>query len=137
MIIVDTNVWSEALRPAPDERVLAWLRENSAGLHLTVVSVHELRYGVRLLPAGRRRDELDDQIEQLLVPMRTRLLEYDEAAARAHAEVRAEARRLGRTLSSEDGQVLGIALAHDAPIATRNVRDFAGLGAKVVDPWAR
>lgn len=135
MIVVDTNVWSETLRPTPDSRVLSWLREHSARLHLTVVTVQELRYGAQILPAGRRREALAVQIERMLEQLRPRILVYDEPAARAHADVRALARTAGRSLSAEDDQLLGIASANRARIATRNVRDFIDLGVEVVNPW--
>jgi len=135
MIVVDTNVWSETIRAQPASAVLEWVAAHAAKIHMPVVARHELRVGALLLPAGRRREELSNSIDQMLAAMSARLLTYDAAAADAHAEIRARAHAVGRALSAEDGQILGIAIAHAAAVATRNVRDFADYGVPVVDPW--
>lgn len=137
MIVVDTNVWSETLRPQPDAAVLAWMQEHHTDLYMPVVSRHELQVGVLLLPAGRRRAELAALMEEMLTRLIPRILPYDAAAADAHAGIRARAQSSGRALSSEDGQILGIAAAHGAFVATRNVRDFEEHGVEIIDPWAQ
>ncbi|MFV0432799.1 MAG: type II toxin-antitoxin system VapC family toxin [Leucobacter sp.] len=137
MIIVDTNVWSETLRQTPDARVLAWLRTEREQLHLSTITAHELRFGVERLPDGRRKDALTEQIDTLLAGMRSRTLNYDAEAASAHALIRVSAERVGRGLSGSDGQILGIAAAQGAAVATRNVSDFEGFGVSVIDPWGR
>ena len=134
MIVVDTNVWSETLRERPDPAVIDWLRAHHGDLRMPVTARHELLVGILLLPTGRRRDDLSVAIERMLKSMLARTLPYDAAAADAYARIRAQAQRAGRALSSEDGQILGIALAQDAAVATRNHRDFADLGVPLIDP---
>ncbi len=136
MILVDTNIWSETLHPGPSATVLTWMQSHHRDLYMPVVAVHELRAGMLLLPEGRRRDDLPERIDRMLGRLAPRVVDYDARAAEAHARIRAAAQTEGRALSAEDGQVLGIAIAHGAAIATRNVRDFAGHSVDIVDPWA-
>ncbi len=135
MIVVDTNVWSETLRPDPHPAVLSWLTARAADVHMAVTTVHELKFGIELLPTGRRRAALETRIEQVLTDLRPRVLAYDDRAARVHALLRAQARRAGRQLSAEDGQIAAITQVADAALATRNTPDFADLGIRLVDPW--
>lgn len=136
MIIVDTNVWSETMRPEPDTAVVTWVRRHHPELFLTSITVHEMQFGVLQLPASRRKDHFDKAVAQLLERLASRIVSYDTAAATAHAELRAAAKRSGRALGYEDGQILGIAASRGATIATRNVRDFVGHGVPVIDPWS-
>lgn len=135
MIIVDTNVWSEALRAKPNPTVINWLRRHADRATLTAVSVFEMRHGVALLPYGARRTDLETQINRMISEMAARTLSYDSASAIAHARFAASARVDGRALSREDGQLLGIAAAHGYEVATRNVRDFEGFGIAIINPW--
>ncbi|GAA4485801.1 PIN domain-containing protein [Microbacterium panaciterrae] len=135
MIVVDTNIWSETLRDHPSPLVLAWMRRHHSEVFLPVVTRHELRVGVLQLPSGRRQDSLGALIDRMLERMSARTLPYDIAAAEAHARIRAAAHEAGRALSAEDGQILGIAAAHGASVATRNVRDFQAHGVPIIDPW--
>ncbi|NKY41639.1 PIN domain-containing protein [Cellulomonas septica] len=135
MIVVDTNVWSETLRPAPDPRVLAWLRANAAELHLPALVVHEPRYGLAILPDGRRRADLTERVEAMLSRLAGRVLPYDADVAATHAHLRADARARGREPSAQDGQIAAHAVHASAPLATRNVGDFENLGIDVLNPW--
>lgn len=135
MIVVDTNIWSETLRPKPDPRVLDWLRTHSPSLYMPVVTVHELRYGIERLDAGRRRADLAEGINAMIGNLRQRVLDYSTPEAEAHATLRAQANRAGKSLSAEDGQILAIALVRGATIATRNTSDFEGYGVPLVNPW--
>ncbi|WP_205881420.1 PIN domain-containing protein [Leucobacter coleopterorum] len=135
MIIIDTNVWSEALRTEPNPTVLNWLRNHAVEATLTAVSVFEMRLGASLLAQGSRRTDLEIQIERLCSEMSSRTLSYDSTSTIEHAKFAAAARVGGRALSCEDGQILGIAAAHGCKIATQNVRDFEGFGIHIVDPW--
>ncbi|MGK0741267.1 type II toxin-antitoxin system VapC family toxin [Leucobacter sp. Z1108] len=135
MILVDTNVWSETLRQEPDTRVLEWLRAERHDLVLCVITVHELKFGVDRLPTGRRKEALSARIDALFEGMAQRVLAYDQHAARFHAEIRGRAERAGRGLSFADGQILGIAQAQGARIATRNTGDFEGHGTELINPW--
>lgn len=137
MIILDTNVVSELFRPAPEKRVEAWLAaQDGAAVYFTAVGEAELRHGVAILPAGKRRKALIQAIEGILdEDFRDRILPFDRPAAQAYAMIAAERRANGRPISQFDCQIAGIARAYDATLATRNVEDFAGCGIVVVNPW--
>lgn len=137
MIILDTNVVSELLRPLPAPQVEAWLAaQEPAGVFLTAIGAAELRYGVAILPEGRRRDGLAAAIDGLLRDdFRDRVLPFDAAAATAFAAI-AAGRRAAGAIAQADGQIAAICRVHGAALATRNVRDFEGCGLAVIDPWA-
>lgn len=135
MIIVDTNVWSETLRPEPDGRVLAWFRANAAELYMPALVVHELTFGVNILPDGARRDRLAEHVRAMINRITDRVLPYDSDTARAHAKLRATARRAGHEPSAQDGQIAAHAAQARAALATRNVGDFTGLGIELINPW--
>jgi predicted nucleic acid-binding protein len=136
-IVLDTNVVSELMRPAPDEAVLAWFAaQDPSQLYLSAISEAELRTGVEVLPAGRRRDALMAAVDAMVAEdFADRLLAFDSDAAKAYASIAAERRSAGRPISGADCQIAAIARARGAGVATRNVRDFAGCGIDVVDPW--
>ncbi len=138
MIVLDTNVLSELLRPEPDRQVEQWLSgQDGAQVYFTTVGEAELRHGVAILPAGKRRNALTTAIEGLLdEDFRDRILPFDRAAACAYATIAAARRAAGRPISLPDGQIAAIARARQAAIATRNTADFAGCGLAVIDPWA-
>ncbi len=133
-ILLDTNVVSELFRPVPHPGVMAFLRA-ARGALLPVVVVHELEYGALRLPPGRKRDQLTRFVGELADSFRGRVLELDPVRAREAARIRAEAARAGRVLRLADALVAGTARAESLPLATRNVRDFAGLGIEVRNPW--
>ena len=135
MILVDTNLLSEPLRLDPEPVVLEWLAHSSEVFALSAVSVGELLTGVHLLPIGRRREALSDAIESLLESFAGAVLNYDEGAARAHAELNELCRKAGRSMGVEDGMIAAICIANGAALATRNVKDFDGLGIDLVNPW--
>jgi len=137
MIVLDTNVVSELLRPTPAPQVEAWLAaQDGARVYFTAVGEAELRHGVALLPAGRRRAALATAIEGMLDDdFRDRILPFDRAAARAYAAIAAERRAAGRPISQFDCQIASIARAHAAAVATRNTGDYEGCGIAVIDPW--
>lgn len=137
MILIDTNVISELMRPQPAPAVLDWFAaQDAARLFLSAVSEAELRAGAAFLPPGRRRDGLTAAIDAVIgVDFAGRLLAFDSAAAKAYAIVAAARRAAGRPIAEADCQIAAIARAHDAQVATRNVGDFAGCGVGIVDPW--
>jgi toxin FitB len=137
MIILDTNVLSELLRPSPARQVEAWLSaQDGTQVYFTTIGEAELRHGVAIMPAGKRRAELSNAIEGMLSDdFRDRILPFDRAAARAYAAIAAERRAAGRPISQFDCQICAIARANDAVIATRNTADFDGCGVVLVDPW--
>ena len=137
MIILDTHVLSELLRPSPARQVEAWLSaQDGTQVYFTTIGEAELRHGVAIMPAGKRRAELSKAIEGMLSEdFRDRTLSFDRAAARAYAAIAAERRAAGRSISQVDCQICAIARAHDAVIATRNTAEFEGCGVALVDPW--
>ncbi len=138
MFVIDTNVASELIRPAPTPTVVAWIAERDAqDMFLTAISEAELRYGVAIAPAGRRKDALEAAMTRWLDEgFGKRILPFDSAAARSYAAIAAERRQMGRPIGEADCQIAAISRQRGAVLVTRNVRDFQGTGVKVVDPWA-
>jgi predicted nucleic acid-binding protein len=139
MIILDTNVVSELLRPAPAPQVEAWLSaQDGATVYFTSIGEAELRHGVAILPAGRRRTQLGAAIDVMLdEDFRDRILPFDRDASRSYAAIAAERRAAGRPISQFDCQIAAIARAHGATVATRNINDYEGCRVKLIDPWRR
>jgi len=139
MILLDTNVLSELMRPAPNAGVVRWLDEQFAtGMFVSTITEAELRYGAALLPAGKRQSGLIATIERLLVlKFSDRILPFDSSAAVAYAQIAAERRQAGRPISTADAQIAAIARARGAVLATRNVQDFSDCGVEIVNPWVR
>ncbi len=138
MIILDTNVISEAMQPVPSPRVLQWLTESriSGEVFTTTITMAEILYGVALLPKGKRRDRLKAEAEAVfVVDFRNRILPFDEAAAQAFAEIAAARRAQGRPMAEMDGQIAAITRTHHAALATRNVADFEDCGLRLINPW--
>ena len=137
-VLLDTNVVSELLRPSPNPAVEGWVAgRQAADLHFSAVSEAELRYGVALLPAGRRRDALALAVEAILrEDFEDRVLPFDSEAAREYADIATSRRTAGRPVAPADCQIAAIARSRDLTIATRNVRDFADMEIELVDPWA-
>lgn len=138
MIVLDTNVVSETLRPNPAIKVVEWmLAEPDGSLFITAITEAELLYGIALLPQGRCRADL----ERLVLPVvdedfSGRILPFDSAAARVFATIAADRRLAGRPISEPDIRIAAIARSRGADLATRNVRDFADCGIRLIDPWA-
>lgn len=130
MILIDTNVISELMRPEPSPAVLAWFgKQTAADLHLSAVVEAELRRGAAALPAGKRRDRLIVEIDSMISEdFAGRVLAFDSAAAVAFAAVFVDRQAAGRPISFPDCQIAATARAHGAAIATRNVADFEGCG---------
>jgi predicted nucleic acid-binding protein len=137
LILLDTNVVSEPLRREPDARVIAWIDAQPMDtLFLSAITVAELRAGVALLPAGRRRKGLQDSLEKQVLPLFAgRVLPFDLSCTHAYAELAARARRAGVALAMAEGCIAAIATAHGCAVATRDVRPFQAAGAAVIDPW--
>jgi predicted nucleic acid-binding protein len=137
MIILDTNVLSELLRPTPARQVEAWLAaQDGASVFFTAVGEAELRHGLAILPTGRRRTKLSAAIDDMLdEDFRDRILPFDRHAAGAYAIIAAARRTAGRPISQFDCQIAAIARAHGACVATRNTSDYVGCGIEVIDPW--
>ncbi|MBA2666624.1 MAG: type II toxin-antitoxin system VapC family toxin [Trueperaceae bacterium] len=137
MILLDTNVVSDTLQPAPDERVAVWLsRQPRAALFTSTVTRAELLYGVRLLPDGRRRDHLFEAVSRIVDEgFAGRVLAFDSDAADAYADIASSRRKGGRPISQFDAMIAAIARSRGAVLATRNTKDFDDCGVDVTNPW--
>ncbi|WP_266030933.1 type II toxin-antitoxin system VapC family toxin [Brucella intermedia] len=136
-LLLDTNVLSEVTRPSPDTHVLGWLdRLDEDRTFISVVSIAEIRRGVALMDEGRRRNSLTEWLARDL-PQRfeQRVLPVDEAVALAWGNLMGLAKRRGRGLSSMDGLIGATAIAQSLTLATRNIKDFDGLGIDLYNPW--
>lgn len=138
MIILDTNVLSELMRPTPSARVVAWVAEQAAtGLFTTSITEAEIFYGIELLTKGKRRERLLAAAEAMFAEdLAGRVLGFDSDAARAFSKIGAHRRVLGRPISHADAQIAAIAQVRGAKLATRNVTDFEDCGVDAVDPWS-
>ena len=137
MIVLDTNVVSELMGAAPEPRVIHWADSQvSTTLYLTSLTLAEIRFGIAKLPQGRRRDELDHAFEQRIRPQfGDRVLDFDEAASRHYAALRADARATGIAISGPDALIAATARVRKFQVATRDVAPFVGAGLSVINPW--
>ncbi len=137
MIVLDTNVLSELMRPAPSERVVRWVAAQPAtSLYTTSVTQAEILHGIMLLPLGRRRIALEAAAEAMFSEdFGGRVLPFGSEAAHPYARIAAERRRAGRPISHFDAQIAAIARSAGAEIATRNVADYDACGVQVINPW--
>lgn len=137
MFVLDTNVVSELIRPAPNPAVVAWVGGRPAGsLFFTAVGEAEMRLGVAIMPAGARRDALAAEVDAMLrEDFARRVLPFDSSAARDYAKIAAARRRAGRPVSHADCQIAAIAASRGGQLVTRNVRDFEGIEIAVINPW--
>ena len=137
MILLDTNVISELMRTEPAQIVLDWFgQHDAADLFISAVTEAELRTGVAIQPEGPRRDRLQLAIDAMIdQDFQSRVLPFDSLAAKAYAEIAAQRRASGRPIADADCQIAAIARAANAPVATRNVKDFDGCGIRLIDPW--
>ncbi|MGK5025680.1 type II toxin-antitoxin system VapC family toxin [Janthinobacterium sp. RB2R34] len=137
MILLDTNVISETQRQSPNARVLDWLDEQALEtLYLTAITVAELRAGIALMPAGKRRDGLLENLEKRLLPMfANRVLSFDMACTTAYAELLAKSRAAGLVVETADAFIAAVALANGFTVATRDTSPFEAAGLNVINPW--
>ena len=137
MIVLDTNVVSAMMRSPVDAQLQQWATQVQESFLVTSVSIVEIQYGIERLPVGRRRTYLEKQFEKMRDPSsRIAICELDEQAALKAGRFLAAREAQGRPVEDADMMIAGIAAELGASIATRNVRDFEGLGLTVVDPWA-
>jgi hypothetical protein len=138
MIVLDTNIISAMMRATVDPVIVDWLSSRPReSIWVTAVTVFEIRFGLELLAAGRRRQQLETAFALALSEdLQGRVLPFDSAAANAAASLAAERQRRGRPVEVRDTQIAGIVMSKRAELATRNVRHFRDLGVAVVDPWS-
>jgi hypothetical protein len=137
MIVLDTNVISEVLRPIPEPAVLDWLRlMRRSELWTSSIVVAELFSGVDLMPAGKRQQTLREKMEQMVSTIFTgRILTFNSDAARAYGPILATRQRMGRPIDEMDALIAAATLANGATLATRNIADFEHCGIPLVNPW--
>ncbi|HEX5462476.1 MAG TPA: type II toxin-antitoxin system VapC family toxin [Steroidobacteraceae bacterium] len=137
MILLDTNVVSEPLRHSPEPRVIEWIdAQPLETLYLSAVTVAELRAGVALLPIGKRRNALHENLEKQVLPLFTgRVLALDLSCTKPYADLMARARTSGLAIATADGYIAAIAAANGFTVATRDTRPFKVAGVAVINPW--
>lgn len=137
MILLDTNVVSEPLRHAPEARVIEWIdAQPLETLYLSAMTVAELRAGVTLLPAGKRRTALHESLEKHVLPMFVgRVLPFDLPCTNAYAELLATVRKAGGGIETADACIAAIAVANGFNVATRDTSPFEAAGLTVINPW--
>lgn len=136
MIVLDTNVVSEAMKPEPAAAVRDWLDAQAAEtLYLSSVTVAELLFGIGALPDGRRKEKLALTLDGLLGLFEGRILPFDTAAARCYADLAVAARQSGKGFPTPDGYIAAIATAHGFAVATRDASAFKAAGVSIIDPW--
>jgi toxin FitB len=137
MLILDTNVISETMRPEPSPAVIDWLSQHSSDeLYVTTVTLGEILYGIELLPHSKRRAALETGAGRMFGQLLAgHILVFDEDAARVFAQIAARRKIQGRPMAELDAQIVAIAQSHGAALATRNTADFEGCGVRLVNPW--
>lgn len=136
MIILDTNVVSEAMKPDPHPSVRSWLNvQNAETLYLSSVTLAELMFGIGALPSGRRKDMLGMALDGLLSIFNQRVLPFDTEAARRYSELALIAKSTGRGLPTPDGYIAAIAASRGYMVATRDTSPFKAAGVSVINPW--
>ncbi|MGI9494382.1 MAG: type II toxin-antitoxin system VapC family toxin [Geminicoccaceae bacterium] len=136
MIILDTNILSALMQTRPDLAVIGWLDDQPASsIWTTAITVFEIAMGLRLLSEGRRRRDLEEAFEHLIVDdLGNRVLPFDQAAARQAGDLAAIRQKKGRPVDIRDTQIAGIALSRKASLATRNIRRFEDVGLTLIEP---
>jgi predicted nucleic acid-binding protein len=137
MIVLDTNVISEPRRQAPESRVIEWIDAQPVEtLYLSAITVAELRFGVAALPAGKRRDRLQESLEKRALPLFAgRVLPFDMSASQSYGELMAKARTDGLAIGTADGYIAATAAANGMMVATRDASPFEAAGVDVINPW--
>ncbi len=138
MLIIDTNVVSELMRPDPNRQVVDWLsRQKVSDIHMTALTFAEITYGLKTMPDGKRQRDLETRFRQVVEGgFSGRVLAFDEAAALHYGEIMASRRAEGRSMSVIDGQIAAIARTSGATLATRNVTDFENCNLTLLNPFA-
>lgn len=134
--LIDTNVISELVRPKPDTGVVKFMRDLSVG-YLSVITIHELSYGVHLRPAGEKKSKLVSAVEALTEQFHHFIIPVEEGDAALAGYLRAQAQSGGRTIHMPDALLAATAKRHDLTLATRNIRDFEGMDVTLLNPFSQ
>jgi toxin FitB len=136
MIILDTNVVSELMRPEPAPPVASWVRDRDRReLRTTTITLAEVRYGIARLPDGRRKQVLLAAADDIFTAFEDQVLPVDTAAAENYAIIASSRERAGKPIASFDALIAAVCRSRGAALATRNVADFEGTGIEIIDPW--
>lgn len=136
MIVLDTNIVSEAMKPEPHPAVRAWLNDQAAEtLYLSSVTLAELLFGIAALPTGKRKDRLTQALDGLMDLFRDRVLPFDADAARYYAELAVTAKTGGRGFPTPDGYIAAIAASRGFIVASRDTAPYEAAGVSVINPW--
>jgi toxin FitB len=137
MIILDTNVLSALMHPISDGKVTTWLdRQSRSSVWTTSITVFEIRFGLQIMPSGRKQAGLLDRLQLLLEKIEDRIAPFDDAAAQLAAELMASRQKKGTARDLRDTMIAGIVLSCHASLATRNISHFSDISAPVVNPWS-
>ncbi|NOU24130.1 MAG: type II toxin-antitoxin system VapC family toxin [Methylotenera sp.] len=137
MILLDTNVISEPLKASADQKIVDWINaQNVETLYLSTIGLAELRFGIAVLPEGKRKDVLYSSLEKRVLPLfEGRILSFDIGASQAYATLRSKARAVGQIIAPADGYIAAIAITNGLAIATRDTKPFIAAGLTVINPW--
>src|SRR5438132_650624 len=137
MILIDTNIISEMMKPVPDAIVMEWIdRQEIIQLFVSTITIAEISYGLNVLPEGNRRRDLEHAFNKaILEAFENRILVFDESAAYNYGKIMSYRKKLGQPMGVPDGQIAAIATVHNATVATRNVRDFTNCGLQLINPF--
>ena len=137
MFLLDTNILSELMKPAPSEDVVAWVRSRPVhSLFISAITQAEILYGIALLPAGRRKKQLAAAADSMFKEdFDTRILPFDASAAFEYSKLASARSKKGQPISQFDAQIAAIARSRGASIATRNEKDFVNCGVEILNPW--
>jgi toxin FitB len=136
VILLDSNVVSEAMKPEPNPAVRDWLDEQAAEtLYLSSVTIAELMFGIGTLPNGRRKDKLAAALDGVLELFADRILPFDIGSARRYTDLAVKARAAGKGFPTPDGYIAAIAASHEFAVASRDTSAFITAGLTVIDPW--
>lgn len=133
--LLDTNILSELGKPQPNPKLIQFVAQQEQAW-LSIVTVHELEYGLNLLPEGNRRSQIAETIQLLLNQYTSSVLPIQQAEASQAARLRAQAKQQGRIIHLADALIAGTALVHGLTIATRNIKDFENLGVELINPFS-
>lgn len=137
MILIDTNVISEMMKPVPAAKVIDWMdAQDVTKLYIASTTIAEITYGLQVLPDGKRRHFLGEAFEKAIKEgFKARILSFGESATHLYGNIMAQRKELGSPMSILDGQIAAIARAHDCALATRNIKDFQNCDLELINPF--
>lgn len=137
MILLDTNIISEMMKPSPNAKVIFWLdQQEIMQLFISTITIAEISYGINVLPLGNKRGILEEAFNKVLKEaFEYRILSFDDIAAHIYGKVMGKKKELGKPMGIADGQIAAIARAHGASLATRNIADFSDCGLNLINPF--